>query len=310
MSKRFIIAVIMVFCAGMTSSYAFESGTVMVVSFSGDVKIFPKGIKEFVACEEGLIVKQGARIMTGRDSYVKIAFDENKLNVAKVKEETEVVVMLKEKNKIELIDGAVFTMLKGVVKGKKFQIKTPSATCGARGTGWNTMADRKVTRIEVIENKVFVRGVNKDGTFMEEEFEIDEGFERVVERFKEPGVMERISDDRLDEIRVEKNEIEKLIRERKKSIGGEVSKKTDQEVRSFDVDMSKKNKDHRVMETSRIMDDNMMDIMERDILEKGIFERDILEQVQDDRIESTMETNSDEYIDNRGEENRTTINEY
>ncbi|MCK5450929.1 MAG: hypothetical protein KAI70_04100, partial [Candidatus Omnitrophica bacterium] len=95
-----------------------------------------------------------------------------------------------------------------------------------------------------------------------------------------------------------------------KSIGGEVSKKTDQEVRSFDVDMSKKNKDHRVMETSRIMDDNMMDIMERDILEKGIFERDILEQVQDDRIESTMETNSDEYIDNRGEENRTTINEY
>ena len=69
------------------------------------------------------------------------------------------------------------------------------------------MVEMEVTRVEVVENQVFVRGINRDGSLMDEEFIVDKGFERIIEKFEAPGIMERISDDRLADIEQEKKNI-------------------------------------------------------------------------------------------------------
>ena len=216
MSKKFVLIGVVFFCVSMLSFCAFAAGTVTVMSFEGDVTIMPPRAAKAVVCSEGLIIKKGTHISTGRGSYVEIGFDQKKLNVARIKENTEVVVTLKGKDKIELIDGAVFTLLKDMKKGERFRIKTPSAACGARGTGWETMSEREMTRVEVVEDKVFVRGINKDGSLMDKEFVVNKGFERVIEKFEKPGAMERLSEDRIVEMQSEKKEIEMPFSERVK----------------------------------------------------------------------------------------------
>ncbi len=175
----------------------------VIISYAGDVKVFPSGKTDAILCKPGMVINEGTVIVTGEESYLEIAFDKGKKNIVKIKENSEVVIKLDGSEKIELIDGKVFAFLKEIKKGETFRIKTPSAVCGARGTGWMTYHSGLFTEVAVFDSSVFVRGLNKDGSVMEEEFWVETGFERKTERFKSPGEVKKVSKERLKEMKNE-----------------------------------------------------------------------------------------------------------
>jgi hypothetical protein len=80
-------------------------------------------------------------------------------------------------------------------------VRTPCGVCGARGTGWRTIVSGGMMNVAVFQNRVFSRGVNKDGSVMEDDFWIGEGFMRNINRFKKPGELMPVPPDELEAMR-------------------------------------------------------------------------------------------------------------
>lgn len=177
--------------------------SVIVVSYAGDVKVFPGGGTDSEKCKAGMFLPEGTRVITGDESYVQVTYDRAKTQLVKVKENSEVVIKIDGDDKVHLIEGKVYTLLKGLKKGKTFRVRTPAAVCGARGTGWLTEFFGDITTIGVFDDKVFARGIKKDGSVMEGEEWIKTGYQRKVKKFERPGKEEKIPEGKLKEMKAE-----------------------------------------------------------------------------------------------------------
>jgi hypothetical protein len=183
--------------------------SVSVMSYAGDVKVTARGTDTPVACQPGMALEDGARLTTGEESYADITFDASGKNVVRVRENSQMVLKLEGADKIELIDGEVFAVLENLKRGETFRIKTPCATCGARGTAWDAKTGADVTEVLVLRGRVFVRGTNRDGSVMEGELLVDEGLATRVRKFERPEKIEKISEERLTKL---EKDIEPLMR--------------------------------------------------------------------------------------------------
>jgi hypothetical protein len=192
-------------CAGLVFGAFFHaeaaSDPVSVVSLAGEVKVTPAGAAKPVACEPKMFLQSGDRIKTGRESYLEIAFDRRRENIVRIEEKSDVVLRLADGEKIELVDGRIFTVLKNLKSGEVFRVRTPCAVCGARGTGWQTKTTGEETDVSVFDGRVLARGIKKDGSAMEREHWIDEGFERKIKKHEKPGDMTKVPDKKIAEWR-------------------------------------------------------------------------------------------------------------
>ena len=169
---------------------------VKVVSVEGDVEVTLPGIKPQKP-KVDMLIEEGTKIETREASSIEIAFNAEATNIVKVEENSSVVVKLEGDEKIELIDGELFVLLKDLEEGSTFKVRTPCAVSGARGTGWWVKAASEFTDVSVFDNKVFVQGINKDGSLMKKEYWVDKGYERKINRFQKPGKRRRVSAKRL-----------------------------------------------------------------------------------------------------------------
>ncbi|MDP8299659.1 MAG: FecR domain-containing protein [Candidatus Tantalella remota] len=177
--------------------------TVFVVSYAGEVKLVSAEKEEAVTCVPGMVLTEGTRIITGEESYIMLAFDRSKNNLVKVKENSEVILKLGDEDTIELIDGKMFTLLRDLDKSQTFRIRTPDAVCGARGTGWGVTAGGRTTSVAVFDKKVFVTGINKDGSVKESEVWVEAGYQRSVKRYSLPGEIKQVSEEQIDSMKRE-----------------------------------------------------------------------------------------------------------
>jgi hypothetical protein len=111
-----------------------------IAKFTGDVKVTAKGSDAAHAARQGEIVSEGDKITTGQNSIVEITLDNG--NAIYLKQNTDITIL---KLVIDAKTGEfenIFGTEKGDVKARieglkgksKFEIKTPTAICGARGT--------------------------------------------------------------------------------------------------------------------------------------------------------------------------------
>ncbi len=182
-------------------SFAF-SGIATVISCSGSVKIIPFGTDTGNECESGMRLKKGDWISTDKDAHVMVAFDPSEQNIIRVEENTLAVITDTEIEKIELFDGKMIVRLGTDNSGKDFIVKVPSGICGARETGWAIGTDGIVTDISVFENRVYMQGINEDGTLMKEKHWVENGYRRKMKKFEEPNAPIRINKELLDLLRV------------------------------------------------------------------------------------------------------------
>ncbi|MDD4956268.1 MAG: FecR family protein [Candidatus Omnitrophica bacterium] len=189
--KRFIIFLAFLTLIGVATACA-EQATVF--DFSGDAKIVPKGRKIGVDCEKGMVVYPGDWVKTGSGSFVTIAFDDKNDNVIKVEENSLVIIKLDGYFKLQLLSGEIYAILENVEANETFRVLTPSVVTEATSSGWGAKSDGNLTNVVVFDDRIFICGINKDGSVNKKRYWIEEGYERSTKKFEEPGELKPAPD--------------------------------------------------------------------------------------------------------------------
>lgn len=108
-------------------------------------------------------ISQNATIATEADSSCTLAFDEKKKNILKIDENTEVTVKSILPGRVFLPEGRVFSLIKDLDEIEKFEVQTPTAVSGARGTGWLTEVTNGKTKISCFNDAIFVNSLDPNG---------------------------------------------------------------------------------------------------------------------------------------------------
>jgi len=191
----------MVLMIAVSFTAVFAGEAVIVVSYAGEIGITPPDSDEPVANTPGMILSENTVIITGEESHIDITFGRVKNNMIRIKDNSKVIIEPVNGNKVSLEKGQVTVLLKDVKKGETFLVNTPGAVCGTRGTGWNVKTDGDVTSVAVFEGRVFTRGINSDGSVMEAEYWVDEGYKRRIKKLEHPGEMIGLTQAEREEIR-------------------------------------------------------------------------------------------------------------
>ncbi len=165
-----------------------------VVHAQGEVRLKSTTVRKWIDVEVGMKVKEGDTIKTGTDSRAELAFGKNLKNIINVFSNSQLTVTKFQPGVINLTEGRVFTLIEKLDKGSTFEVRTPTAIAGARGTGWETAAQRRQKRTVVkgFERKVYIAGLDKKGRAIGK-IDLKPGFRSVIERQKRPGIASRLT---------------------------------------------------------------------------------------------------------------------
>ncbi|MFA5060581.1 MAG: FecR family protein [Candidatus Omnitrophota bacterium] len=131
--------------------------TPQIVYVQGDVSINLSG-EEWISASKGLSLNANAAVKTSDDSYCDIAFDADQKNIVSVGPNSEIKIG-SDFQQVNISAGRVFSRIRGLKEGSRFEIVTPQAVAGVRGTAWESIVTSK-SEFKVKENTVYVNGLS------------------------------------------------------------------------------------------------------------------------------------------------------
>lgn len=157
-----------------------------LISYSGTVEVLLKDADEYSGVEEGMLLSSGDKIKTGDSSSAELSFNSANTNVVRLEDNTEVKVSLSADEKLEMAVGEVFSSVGELSEDSAFEIRTPTAVSGARGTQWVTKVSDEGTEVEAVNDVPYVRHYEADGKLSQERTMIGAGQMTKVRRFQKP----------------------------------------------------------------------------------------------------------------------------
>ncbi len=155
----------------------------------------------------------GDTIRTLAGSSAELSFDEEADNVVKLEADTSAILLLNKDEKIELIQGEVFSTVNSLPEGESFEIKTPTAVAGVRGTDWVTTFKDEETSVEAIDGAPYIQGFDRTGARLGEKTVIARGQMTTVKRFERPGPPRMLSPERQRKWENMRGEVKKRAQE-------------------------------------------------------------------------------------------------
>jgi len=137
--------------------------TAQVIDVTGDVQVKVSAQDTWQNARTGMMLGKDAEIKTGVASICTLAFDAGRKNVLTLKQNSQIKLENIKPGTIYLPQGRVFTVINALSKSEKFQIRTPTAIAGARGTGWGTESQGDSSHVSCFEDTVFVQGLDQQG---------------------------------------------------------------------------------------------------------------------------------------------------
>ncbi len=168
------------------SDIKFTGTDAVVIRYKGNVKIQKKNDNDWMIPAVGMKLKSGTRIKTGKTaSYIELmlnyAEESAKKNVVRVERASfiELTRISPDNTQILLDKGELSCILQKTGKGTHFEIKTPVAICGAKGTGWKVTHNPK-TIAYCFENKIFMQPLDDQGRPRGDQSNINEGHKKTM----------------------------------------------------------------------------------------------------------------------------------
>ncbi len=109
-------------------------GIAQIYEAKGTVRILKKNAKDWIPASKGMILQAGDQVLTEDGSSLIIAFDSHFLNFFRVSEKTKIDIHSIEPTDIQMEYGGIFSALDGLTPGQSYQVRTPTAIAGVRGT--------------------------------------------------------------------------------------------------------------------------------------------------------------------------------
>lgn len=194
--RSFLVLVVLIVGFSMAAE-----ARVTVISVSGDAKVIRQGSSVGRKCSLGTVIRPGDWLSAGAGSHILLSFDRENLNTIRIGPNS--LAMKSERSapeRVEIFDGELIARLDGLARGESFKIRTPTATCGARGTAWHILASGTSTEISVLEHEVYLIPLGPDGTELDVEYTISEGFARSVRKGEMPSEMYGVGEKRMEEL--------------------------------------------------------------------------------------------------------------
>ncbi|GEM_PF-2613064 len=135
----------------------------IIIGIKGQVFVRKDSKSEWQEAQINAVVAQDWEIRTKGRSSCTLAFDAKKKNIITVKDHTEIKIESVLPGKVFLPEGRVFALIKDLPGSKKFEIRTPTAISGARGTGWLTEVIAGETSVSCFDDVVFVDSLDPSG---------------------------------------------------------------------------------------------------------------------------------------------------
>lgn len=132
----------------------------------GIVHILHKGTLPAVVAKNGDMLSSGDIVRTKSDSSADVAFIDGSLLKISPRSRVDMGVYFDGQNKnianVKLARGRVETVVPKGATGRTFEVQTPNAICGVRGTDWlqSYDVDANTTGLAVIEGSVYSYNLN------------------------------------------------------------------------------------------------------------------------------------------------------
>lgn len=146
-----------------------------VIDLKGDVQIKQGVSSDWGRAKMNMLLGKDAEIKTAPGSHCTLAFDEERKNIMTIKENSQIRIENVTPGSVYLPQGRVFSLINNLSRNEKFQVRTPTAIAGARGTGWGTQTDGTNTGASCFEDTIFVQGLDEQGNPTGEQ-DVGEGF--------------------------------------------------------------------------------------------------------------------------------------
>ena len=127
----------------------------IILYTEGAVTVKAQGSMRWTDASIDMALKEGDSLKTGADSWVEIGAVTDYENVMRVNENTLVELTGLGPVNISLLKGEIRSLVEGIGSGSTFEIDTPLAVCGVRGTGWDTQTNGNQILVDTYEENVY-----------------------------------------------------------------------------------------------------------------------------------------------------------
>lgn len=175
--------------------FTISANAAEVVYLEGRVQVQSSTDIDWTPLAKGMQVEIGDSIRTARNSFVDIALDKAKLNTIRIEQKSLVVLNSESSgtfDRLDLTKGRVIANLEDLKSGMNFEINTPSAIAGVRGSSYSVYVEKDSDEVLAFKDTVFIKAfdANKNELL---ELMLPEGFKTFIERFGGPSALIQIA---------------------------------------------------------------------------------------------------------------------
>jgi len=134
-----------------------------IIGLRGKVMVRQQESSPWKKAGINMALDKSAEIETKENANCTLSFDQARKNVVTMKSSSYLKLASVKPADLYLKEGRVFALIENLQKSEKFQIRTPTAIAGARGTGWGTDFHNNQTGVMCFENTIFTNGLDNSG---------------------------------------------------------------------------------------------------------------------------------------------------
>ena len=148
---------------------------VTIVALEGKALLRKDEHSKWESAQVGRTLSESAEIKTKGNARLTLAFNDRQNSVLTIEKNTRVKVENILPGSVFLSKGKVFALIKDVETGGSFEVRTPTAVAGARGTGWMTEYEGGRTSVSCFDDAVVVTNLDAAGNILDTR-DVVEGF--------------------------------------------------------------------------------------------------------------------------------------
>lgn len=181
---------------GMAASAQEAKPIVRVIFAQGTVEVQRHGTSAWIVAQRGMPLAAQDTIRTGAQSLAELAFDAHQHNVIRLEQAGQITIERLLPTRLRLPQGDLFSFIKQLPAGSRFEVRTPTAVVGVRGTGWSVTTDGRRTRASVFTGTIIGQGLTPQGE-LTRAAAIDEGFKTFFDERGQMSALEQLTEEEL-----------------------------------------------------------------------------------------------------------------
>lgn len=173
--RKFIFIIVMLSTLNLCLDvFALEA---KIISLSGEVRFQRANEKDWQDAIVDTRLDVGDRLKTLSDGNAEVSLSSEENDIFKVQPNStiKIKIMSDKLRVINLSKGEVLGAVSDLNRGTAFEVRTPTAVSGARGTGWRVWTDGKQSEFCSFERKIYVKSFDEKGKLLKE-VTLAEGF--------------------------------------------------------------------------------------------------------------------------------------